>query len=262
MLEWLKSIFSMRNNSSRQSVTEPKKKEQIHPPKTEQLQDVRCPHCGFLIDPPPQRSRKCPQCKEKFYVRTTPSGHKVLLDEAGKEHFDEERKRTAERNALLRQLGMLGVSESEFEARKRTRPGYSDSDILWGLFNERATEYAAAGQWGLYRNVRLGMGRLLMSEKRTKGALELMMEVTILDLNGADNSGRFLPKEFGFTAPGVLNYMTHMRDEEGLSSQEFKEMFLAKAGELKKNLRLPLSPTETWRRLEKDLKEAESIKNQ
>jgi hypothetical protein len=31
---------------------------------------------------------------------------------------------------------------------------------------------------------------------------------------------------------------------------------------LKKNLRLPLSPAETWRRLEKDLKEAESIKNQ
>jgi len=105
------------------------------------------------------------------------------------------------------------------------------------------------------------MGEHLMREKRYIDALQLMMEVTILDINGADNNGRIWPKD-GFAAPAVIGNMLYLRDQENISSQAFQEMFLAKAGELKKNLRLPLSPAETWRRLEKDLKEAESFKNQ
>lgn len=234
-------------------------------PKKEMITDPeqRCPYCGLLIDPPPQRNRKCPNCKEQIFVRTDrESGHKILLDEVGKERFEQERKIIADQNALRNHLGNLGVSDAEFEKRKKAQPGYSESDILWGLFNERSMDYAVKGDWGLYRNVRLSMGEHLMREKRYKGALDMFMEVTTLDVNGPSNGGYsapFRPKDFGFTAPGVISYMLRLRDEEGITKEEFKGIFLAKAEQISSGLKLPLSPQQIWRLLEKDIEKAESF---
>ncbi|NOV02719.1 hypothetical protein [Paenibacillus planticolens] len=223
----------------------------------------RCPYCGFLNDQPPQRNRKCPNCKEQIYVRTDPeSGHKMLLDEEGKERFEQERKIIADQNALKKHLGNLGVSESEFEKRKKAQPGYSESDILWGLFNERSMDFAVKDDWGLYRNVRLSMGEHLMREKRYKGALDMLMEVTTLDVNGPSNGGYgapFRPKDLGFTAPGVISYMLRLRDEEGMTKEEFKAAFLAKVEQISSGLKLLLSPQQAWSLLEKDIEKAESF---
>ena len=256
MFGWLRSLLVKKKNLARQNALEPIKRK-----KAEWSEGAKCPYCGFLISPPPQRKRKCPKCKGQIYVRTDESGRKILMDEVEKRRFDEERRKIAERDALLQTLKRIEVTEKEFERRKQQRPGLSDADILWEFLNERAMQYASQKHWGLYRNVKLSMGEHLMREKRYIDALQLMMEVTILDINGADNNGRIWPKD-GFTAPAVIGNMLYLRDQENISSQVFQEMFLAKADELKKNLRLPLSPAETWRRLEKDLKEAESFKNQ
>jgi len=32
-------------------------------------EDSKCPHCEFLILPPPKRTKNCPKCGEKFWVR-------------------------------------------------------------------------------------------------------------------------------------------------------------------------------------------------
>lgn len=225
--------------------------------------DPRCPHCGFLIDPPPQRNRKCPNCKEQIFVRTDrESGHKILLDEAGKEQFEQERKIIADRNALMNHLGKLDVSEADFDKRKKAHPGFSQSDIMWGLFSERSMDHAVKGNWGLYRNVRLSMGEHLMREKRNKGALDMFMEVTTLDINGPTNGGYgapFRPKDFGFTAPGVINYIVRLRDDEGMTEEEFKAMFLTKADQISSGLQLPLSTQQVWRVLEKEIEKAASF---
>ena len=42
---------------------------------------VVCPMCGSVLEPPPSRSRLCPQCGYRFYVRTCPDGLRRVLDE-------------------------------------------------------------------------------------------------------------------------------------------------------------------------------------
>ena len=45
-------------------------------------QDRICPYCGFEIEPPPQRRRRCPSCREWIYIKRRPDGPKRLVTKA------------------------------------------------------------------------------------------------------------------------------------------------------------------------------------
>lgn len=66
-----------------------------------------CPSCGYTLDPPPDRSRHCPSCRQPIIVRRV-DGRAVLLVESAVPIFDRERQRivdeqiwTAERDRWL-----------------------------------------------------------------------------------------------------------------------------------------------------------------
>ncbi len=52
-----------------------------------------CPYCGHPIDPPPERNRRCPSCRQPIVVRHV-DGRSVLLVESAVPIFDRERQRT------------------------------------------------------------------------------------------------------------------------------------------------------------------------
>ena len=51
-----------------------------------------CPYCAYTLDPPPERSRRCPSCRQPIVVRH-PDGRTVLLVESAVPIFDRERQR-------------------------------------------------------------------------------------------------------------------------------------------------------------------------
>ena len=51
-----------------------------------------CPSCGYILDPPPERSRRCPSCRQQIVVRHA-DGRAVYLVESAVPIFDRERKR-------------------------------------------------------------------------------------------------------------------------------------------------------------------------
>ena len=57
--------------------------------------DVRCPSCAVALDPPPERTRRCPYCREQVIVRRV-DGRPVYLTEAALAVFERERQRTAD----------------------------------------------------------------------------------------------------------------------------------------------------------------------
>lgn len=75
-----------------------------------------CPSCAYPLDPPPERNRRCPSCREQIVVRRT-EGRLVYLTEDAVVVFDRERQRvadeqrwTTERDTWLGLAGDVGAS--------------------------------------------------------------------------------------------------------------------------------------------------------
>ena len=78
-----------------------------------------CPSCGYLIDPPPARNRRCPACREPIVVRQV-DGRSAYLTEAAVAVFVAEREResaeaarNAERERWLRLASTVGVGPAQ-----------------------------------------------------------------------------------------------------------------------------------------------------
>lgn len=89
-----------------------------------------CPHCKAILDPIPQRKKKCPSCGKDIYVRTNPfKGEKVLVNYADALSIDA--------------ISTLGITEKEYRAEseelahkfKMATPFLSD--IVWGIIGRR-----------------------------------------------------------------------------------------------------------------------------
>lgn len=122
----------------------------IGPPRTER---AACPYCGVIIEPRPERSRKCPECGNKIIVRTRYSDRiKLLLTEEQTAQFDRERKVQAKRNDCMRRSGLIGYTRQAFEAKERElghqwnshpQPG----DVFWAMANQRVIDCLEKGDW-------------------------------------------------------------------------------------------------------------------
>ncbi len=115
-------------------------------------QVAACPYCGVILDPPPQRNRKCPSCGEKIIVRTRRSdGAKLCLTEDDAKVFDAERKAEAFRNKAIRAAAGIGMDERDFERTEKEllakSSGYSPGDVFWSLAGKQALNQMQSGDW-------------------------------------------------------------------------------------------------------------------
>jgi hypothetical protein len=83
---------------------------------------VPCPSCGYLIDPPPSRGRRCPACRQPIVVRTI-DGRPAYLTEAAVEVFVAARKQDAEEAArdLERKRWLRLAATVEVPSARRSR---------------------------------------------------------------------------------------------------------------------------------------------
>lgn len=52
---------------------------------------TNCPHCNALLEPIPQRKKRCPSCGQQIFVRTRPSDRqRILVTELGAKQVDDE----------------------------------------------------------------------------------------------------------------------------------------------------------------------------
>lgn len=70
-----------------------------------------CPSCGYLLQPAPARSRRCPSCRQQIHVRRI-DGRSVLLADSAVPIFDRERQRSAdEQRWTAERERWLGLAE-------------------------------------------------------------------------------------------------------------------------------------------------------
>ena len=174
-----------------------------------------CPYCSNKLERMPGRKKKCPTCGNFIYVRTRPLDRKrVLVTEKQADEVERQWQAEQENNELKQEY--LYVKE-EFNEQLMEKFGRepSDSDVFLCLYNKQSLEYARKSEWGLYRNTRHRMAKLLLRENKQKQALGMFIEVSYLDANGPVNCGvldaEFLSKfppfnpKLGIQAPHVLS---------------------------------------------------------
>lgn len=160
--------------------------------KTRDAPPSACPYCGVVIDPPPARSRKCPDCRERIVVRTRRSdGAKVLLTEADAADFDEQRKAEAARNDAIRKSSNIGATPEDFANAERTVAQKFGTalprDVFWQLANEFAVRAMKSNDWHALSMVYWQQARLLYEEG--KPHLDLAREASKASLQRYAHDG-------------------------------------------------------------------------
>ena len=249
----LKKIFSSKNNIT---ITPQETSRNIISGLTE-IGNVNpvCPSCNFGLDEKPERKKKCPHCGDNIFVRTRPLDRKkVLISDKQIDQLDlqwqlyNEHK---ERENYERDPEYVKVRD---ELRQKFEREPLVSDVRWGLANLKVIEHANNNDWGLYRNEKHEMAKILEKEERIKESLIIFLEVFYLDINGAMNRGNlsadlaavwppFDPKQ-SCVAPGIIYTIIDFSKKLNLESNEIEILFLdAAKSEYNKSL-MPFDPTE------------------
>jgi len=221
-----------------------------------------CPYCEADLEKMPGRKKKCPNCGEFIYVRTRPSDKKKILIREDQILIIEELWAIA--NDTYEQFLVKRKAYDDEKERLRLKFGKepSENDIRWARLNKGLIKHAKEFQWGFYRNARLSMGDILKKESKELEALDTYLEVCYIDINGPNNCGTrdpqilkeyppFNPKD-AFLAPGVINYIHRLLENNNLTVAQAEERFLKVAQRSKQTLKLPVDASNAWKILEKE----------
>lgn len=252
-----KRLLGQSSKAAQPTVNNPRIK-----PKDERK--AECPYCHEVLKQIPGSKTKCPHCGRFMYVRThTDDQIRVVVTEEDANKIDEE-------------WSIVNGTHDEFVAEKqafederevlRKRFGMEppENDVKWSIFNKQRLQQAIAGNWGFYRNTTFEMAELLRKEGRHKGALAKYFEVCYLDLNGPENRGGMpqeLREEFpffdpknAFLAPGVIRLIKTMAKKLSLNETDIKQLFLDQSKRTNDNLKLSVSPEDSWSKIEEQLR--------
>ena len=224
-----------------------------------------CPYCRHQLDKMPGRKTQCPSCRNDIFVRTRPQDKVRILVRGDQLLAVEEQWAIA--NGTHHQFLAAQQRRQNISAQLRSRFGRepSENDIDWALLNDDILKCVKDRNWGLYRNARFAMAEILSKEKKDSQALDFLLEVCYLDLNGPNNCGGIsdpqLLRDFppfdptaGSLAPGVVGRIHHTMQILRQSSNQIESRFLAVANRLAQSLKLPLLPDKAWPKLEREMK--------
>ncbi|MGB8226673.1 MAG: hypothetical protein WCE45_07430, partial [Sedimentisphaerales bacterium] len=107
-----------------------------------------CPYCNGALEEKPKRRSKCPHCGNYFRVRTRPQDRQQVLVTEGQ----------AEEIAKQYWPGYGRDPQNWLQEKRRIW------DRQWGELNKQSMENTKNGLWGMYRNCRLDMVKVLNAE--------------------------------------------------------------------------------------------------
>ena len=226
-----------------------------------------CPYCKEKLEKIPTRKSKCPHCKEYIYSRTRPSDRKKILiredqikelENEWSKYYDEK-----EKSELYEQEDFKKARD---DLTKQFGKEPSINDVKWRVYNERTLILASNRQWGLYRNNKLDMAKLLQKENRHKQAIDTFFEICYLDLNGCRNMPQglsqkdlkelkisdFDPKT-AFLAPGIISMLKDSIEASSMKKTNLKKQFIDISNKTKPIKDMPVSADTAWKTLEKEL---------
>lgn len=214
-----------------------------------------CPYCNRKLKVIPKAKKKCSYCEKYIFVRTRPLDRKkVLIREDQKENIENEWEKyhaQKEEENLMKDPNFV-KAKKELEKEFGKEP--SINDVKWRKIGKEEIEHVKKRQWGLYRNNQLDKVTILSKEGKHLQALESLLFICYLDINGANNvclgfkDNKDFDPSTAFLAPGII----HMIDEEAnqISYDDEKiKMLFYKVAEKYTPIKVPISPEKAWKKL-------------
>jgi hypothetical protein len=220
-----------------------------------------CPYCSVLLTKFPGRKTKCKACQNYIYVRTRPSDMQRIL---------------VKEDELVRVEELWAIKNGTYEDFLYKRKKYdhekellrvklnrdpTDVDIQLSLLQKELLVHSENDDWGLYRNAKMHIAKLLFKNKKYEAALKEYLEVQFIDLNGPNNALRIndapskvLPsfsKDSAMIAPGVVYEIERTIKKLNRDIESIKDEFISCSEVLRKELKLPLSARAAWEKLRK-----------
>lgn len=242
---------------------------------------AECPYCHQALEKIPARKTKCPHCGEFMFVRTRPKDHaRFVVTKEEVEQINEEWSiAMGTHDSYVAAKEEFGKEREILKKRFGKEP--SENDVKWELLSKSLVKYAKNRDWGLYRNTRFEMAEILRKESKLEDALQIYLEVCYLDLNGPSNVGKiddnildpklfkpellkeypellegfppFDPDSFSSLSSGILNRIKRIIKRLEIDKEKVKDIFLTHNSEIESSIGLPLSVTQCWLSLEKEL---------
>ena len=225
---------------------------QTHEGRLTELGEIDCcPYCKKHLETVPKRKKKCDSCGKYIYVRTRPIDRKkVLVTEEGKSEVDEQwatHYELQEEKELLKDPTYVTIKKELREKFGKEPPIH---DVKWAKYTQESRQHLSAGELGLYRNARSNMAELLKKEGRFRQALEILFEVTYLDLCGAENDGKF-NVDLAFLAPGIVSEIEDCISNLEITPEDARKIFSDVNAQRKLSKNLPVSIGAAWKKLVK-----------
>lgn len=192
------------------------------------FQSKQCPYCQNMIEKLSTRSRVCPHCKKRFYVKQNFHSEEYML-------LSEEEWKPLEQERLFFDWDAY-TAEAEFHLKRRD----------FGLYSAAKYHLLETG-YALHKFSPYGM-------------LVKCFELYYLDFSGPNNVHDISPsicpafKQDAFIAPAVLNWVAEAVEEYPQTLEQYEQIFLT---EMEK-VRLPEQktlPKTAWNKLKKEIKE-------
>lgn len=205
----------------------------------------------------PQRKTKCPHCGEFIYVRTRPADEqRVLVTEIEAEEMEAQWNYSIEMRPQIMQRDEKTLTRTRDDLRKKFCQPPSEQDVLWRIFNEELVDHSTKGMWALYTHVLFEMGELLMNEGRIADALGQYLDAFYLGQNGPRNIDPSMIHE-GYPAfkPGnripeqYIKRIIQMMSGCEIVPEQLESLFMRRAHQLYRDLRLPVPPQPVWNAL-------------
>ncbi len=228
-----------------------------------------CPYCGIILNKEIKRKTKCVECDNFMYVRTKVNNKKVLVTEESADKIDEQwRIKNGTQEEYLK-------DKSKFERKKeilenKYKRSFTNNEIELRILHEESVNYLKNKQYGSYSSCLSNISSIYeRNMKELEISLKGYLKVCYLDLNGAENITLNVKKEdewlfcdekpfnleFKFLAPGIIDRIRIIMKKLKINKKNLRNIYLNVNDEIYKNLKAPLSPSETIDEFLKEFKE-------
>ena len=126
------------------------------------------------------------------------------------------------------------------------------------MYNRELARYAKNKNVASYRNTRLNMAQFLVLENRKKPALDTLLEICHIDINGSENFDiddrkKFIPQNV-YLAPYVINTIVKLSDALQFKNEQLKQIFTESCKNLE-HFKFSIDPMHAWTFVEKELQD-------
>lgn len=191
------------------------------------FQSKQCPYCQNIIEKLSTRSRVCPHCKKRFYVKQNFHSEEYML-----------------------------LSEDEWKPLQQERLFFD-----WDAYTAEAEFHLKRRDFGLYSSAKYNLltTGYALHKFSPYGMLVKCFELYYLDFSGPNNVHDISPsicpafKQDAFIAPALLGWIEVAVEEYPQTLEQYEQIFLT---EMEK-VRLPEQktlPKTAWNKLKKEIK--------